>query len=172
MAGENATKEILNNTLEFVCKLLNINDFDNWFIGYGTLLGIIRENSCIDGDDDIDIIIDRIHYDRLKKVLTENGFKIEYGFGIADNRNILKTKETNECCSVDFYMASVDNNGHYYDSWENVIWSYCNPILKYKWQSTELRIPSHAETKLVNRYGVNYKTPQKSKGIFPRKKTI
>ena len=116
MAGENATKEILNNTLEFVCKLLNINDFDNWFIGYGTLLGIIRENSCIDGDDDIDIIIDRIHYDRLKKVLTENGFKIEYGFGIEDNRNILKTKETNECCSVDFYMASVDNNCLLYTS--------------------------------------------------------
>ena len=32
-------------------KKYNIN---NWFIAYGTLLGIVRNNNCINYDDDID----------------------------------------------------------------------------------------------------------------------
>ena len=58
MAGDKNNRSLLNHTLMFIVKLLNDNNVSNWFIGYGTLLGIIRENSCIAGDDDVDIIID------------------------------------------------------------------------------------------------------------------
>ena len=53
MVGKKNDKILLNKTLLFIIKLLNDNNIKNWFIGYGTLLGIIRENSCIDGDDDV-----------------------------------------------------------------------------------------------------------------------
>ena len=64
----------------YIIKLLNDNNIMNLFIGYGTLLGIIRENSCIDGDDDIDIIIDESNYDIIKEVLIKNDLKIIFTF--------------------------------------------------------------------------------------------
>ena len=66
------------------------------------ILGIIRNNSCIDGDDDVDIIINITHYEKLKEILIKNGFVIEYGYAINNSKNILKTKERDEYCSVDF----------------------------------------------------------------------
>ena len=81
MAGKKNNKTILNNTLKFIIKLLNDNNINNWFIGYGTLLGIIRENSCIDGDDDIDIIIDKSNYDIITQLLIENDIKIDCRYG-------------------------------------------------------------------------------------------
>ena len=96
MAGEQNKQAVLNATLMFILKLLNHNNINNWFIGYGTLLGIVRKNSCIDGDDDIDIIIDKNNYDVIKKILIENDIEIEYGYGIGESRKILKTKKNND----------------------------------------------------------------------------
>lgn len=77
MAGERNHKVKLNNTLMFIIKLLNTNNVSNWFIGYGTLLGIVRENSCIHGDDDVDIIIDENNYDLVKGLLAEKNIVFE-----------------------------------------------------------------------------------------------
>ena len=100
MAGGKCNKITLNKTLMYIIKLLNDNNIMNWFIGYGTLLGIIRENSCIDGDDHIDIIIDKSNYDVVKQLLIKNDLKIEYGYGIDKSTNILKTKGNNNYCYV------------------------------------------------------------------------
>lgn len=171
MGGNNATKEVLNRTLIFFANLLHEQKIDDWFIAYGTLLGIIRENGCIEGDDDVDIIINKKYYNVLKQILIEKGFEIEYGMTIGTNTNILKTKETDEFCSIDFYMASVSGYD-YFDSWENVVWSNCLPLLRYNWMNTVLHLPNDAHTKLVNRYGDDWKIPQQNKGVFPRKKII
>ena len=135
MAGKKTSKKKLNNTLMFIIKLLNDNNIKNWFIGYGTLLGIIRENSCINGDDDIDIITDESNYDIIKKLLIERNIVIEYGRKIGKRKEILKTKNNKHYCSVDFYMASIDKKGNFNDKWENVIWSECynekNELIQY-----------------------------------------
>ena len=67
MAGKKETSEKLNKTLLFLISLLNNNNIKEWFVCYGTLLGLVRENSCIDNDDDIDIIIEKSNYDIIKK---------------------------------------------------------------------------------------------------------
>lgn len=176
MAGKKNNKILLNKTLIFIIKLLNDNNIMNWFIGYGTLLGIVRENSCIDGDDDIDIIIDKCNYNIIKKILIENNIEIEYGYGINNSKNILKTKCNNNYCSVDFYMASIDKNGNFNDIWENVIWSECynekKELIQYIWNKNILYLPFNYEIKLINRYGKNWKIPQNNKGPFPRKKIL
>jgi hypothetical protein len=175
MVGKKNNKNILNNTLLFIIKLLKNNNINNWFIGYGTLLGIIRGNECIEGDDDIDIVCDSIYYDKLKKLLIENDFKIEYGYGINNSRYILKTKETKEYCTIDFYMANVNKNGDFNDKWEKVIWSDCyksNKLIEYKWKNEVLYIPNNYEKKLIGRYGINWKIPQDTKGPKPKKKIL
>jgi phosphorylcholine metabolism protein LicD len=68
MVGRKQNSDTLNATLVKITKILNENSINGWFICYGTLLGIVRENSCIDGDDDIDIVIHKSKYDELRRV--------------------------------------------------------------------------------------------------------
>ena len=67
MAGKKQTSKKLNKTLLII--LLNDNNIKNWFVCYETLLGLVSENSCINNDDDIDIIIEKSNYDIIKKIL-------------------------------------------------------------------------------------------------------
>lgn len=91
MAGKKFKQSNINDTLLLIIQLLNRHDIDNWFVGYGTLLGIIRDGQCIDGDDDVDIVIDARNYDILKQILTDSGVELEYGYGIRNSQNIVKT---------------------------------------------------------------------------------
>ena len=173
MAGPKNNQITLNKTLMFIIKLLNDNNIMNWFIGYGTLLGIIRENSCIDGDDDIDIIIDKSNYDVVKQLLIKNGIELSDNFRINNSTDILKTKENNNYCTVDFYMASIDGKGNFKDKWEKVTWSECynekNELIQHMWNENILYLPFNYEKKLINRYGENWRIPQNSKGPLPKK---
>lgn len=170
--GSNNSQEKLNNTLLAIGKILDTNDINDWFIGYGTLLGIVRENSCINGDDDIDIIININEKDKLINILKYFDFSLDKR---SCNR-IIKTNENDKYSSIDFYLSNVDNNGNYKDNWEDVLWSDCydsnNKLLKYKWKDIYLNLPNNYKTKLVNRYGEKWNIPQKSKGPKPRKKVI
>ena len=169
--GNKNSSEKLNKSLVFISNLLNDNNIKNWFIGYGTLLGIIRDDSCIDGDDDIDIICDLKDYNKIK-LLLENNLPSELKMV---KKNFIKTQETNDLSSVDFYMANVDTLGNFNDTWEKVIWSDCyknNKLIKKQWNSITLNIPNNYETKLINRYGENWRIKQNNKGPKPRKKIL
>lgn len=180
------TRECLNDTLLFIIKLLNENKVDNWFISYGTLLGIVRDNQCIDGDDDVDIVIDKKNYEIVKKILQEHNIKIEdataitafypEGICLLDTKEILKTKPCEKYCSVDFYMSNLDDNGNFHDTWENVIWSNCynnkNELIEYAFRGEKLYLPNNYETKLSNRYGEDWRIPLNKKFSLPRKQKI
>lgn len=177
MSGGKYNKNTLNKTLMFIIKLLKDNNIKNWFVGYGTLLGIIRENSCIDGDDDIDIIIDANNYDILKNVLIKNNINIRINNTDATDSlqnepvKLLQTIGTSLYCKVEFYMANVDNKGNFYDRWEEVTWSECynekNELLEYILDGELLYLPFSYEQKLINRYGANWMIPARSKGVNP-----
>ena len=93
MTKKRISKKKLNYTLLFIAKLLNSNNINKWFIAYGTLLGIVRENSCIDNDDDIDIIIHKSNYDIVKNILIENNFKFYPGGSGSQRLRIKNEKE-------------------------------------------------------------------------------
>jgi phosphorylcholine metabolism protein LicD len=168
------TSEKLNKTLEKIATILHENNINDWFIGYGTLLGIVRGNSCIENDDDIDIISNLNDYEAIKKALEENHFNFEYGYGIGNSQKILKTKSSEEFASVDLYMAEVTNNGNYNESWEKEIWTKCyvdssKNFIEKSWKSTVLQLPNKYKDKLKNRYGFFWWVPQNHKlGLLKR----
>ena len=47
MDGNPQNNEKLNRTLEKVCNILHTEGINDWFIFYGTLLGIVREDSAL-----------------------------------------------------------------------------------------------------------------------------
>ena len=167
MAGTKETSEKLNKTLLFLITLLNNNNIKNWFVCYGTLLGLVRENSCIDGDDDIDIIIEKSNYDIIKNILIENNFKFVYN-GIGNSRNILKTADTPVYSSIDIYMGDY-NNENVKDLWENLTIKDCfldtenKTFIEKKWNGQNIYYPNNYERILINRYGKDWKIKKDTK---------
>ena len=164
MAGSKHSKEVLNRTLLFISKLLNDNGINDWFIAYGTLLGITREGSCIDNDDDVDIVTNKINYDAIRKLLTDNGIEITRRHKIGDSKNLIKTVPTDIYGSIDIYMADVNKqSGDFFDKWVKALWTNCycdNELPKIEWNGQYINVPMDIETKLINRYGDKWRIPR------------
>ena len=157
------TSTFLNNTLVFIIKLLNENNIKNWFISYGTLLGIVRSNSCIEEDDDIDIVVEDIYYDKIKEILTKNNIPTTTYYVLAESKSIIKTNNTIDYCSIDFYMTTISQEGNFFDEWNNILWTNCygtdNKLIEYDWNNHKLYLPFNSEEKLINKYGETWRTP-------------
>ena len=160
MAGKNETADKLNKTLLFLITLLNDNNIKNWFVCYGTLLGLVRENSCIDNDDDIDIIIEKSNYDIIKQILIENNFEL-FDFPI----NIIKTKDTSDYASIDIYMGDY-NDGVVIDLWNNLTIKECfldtenKTFIEQKFNGQNVYYPNNYTKILINRYGNDWNIKQ------------
>ena len=169
MVGRKETSEKLNKTLLFLITLLNNNNIKEWFVCYGTLLGLVRENSCIDNDDDIDIIIEKSNYDIVKKILIENNFKLIYNYGIENSKYIIKTNYTSDYCSIDIYMGEYINNKNIKDLWNNLTINDCfldtenKTFIEKKWNGQNIYYPNNYEKILFNRYGKDWKIKQDKK---------
>ena len=169
------SKDKLNHTLTQVVLKLNEHNIDSWFIAYGTLLGIIRDGSCIDNDDDIDIIVNKIHFCELKKILKELNIQnytvykdsetiVTTHTDPTEKYSIIHTDPTEEFSVIDFYIAHVYQDS-FYDRHENVTWGQCfvnDDFIKKEWNSIVLNIPNHAISKLIGRYGRGWKKRDKN----------
>lgn len=170
MSGEKSTSEKLNKTLLFLINLLNNNNIKNWFVCYGTLLGLVRENSCIDNDDDIDIIIEKSNYDIIKKILIENNFKLEPNIKKCKLKfkYIIKTQSTSDYSSIDIYMGDY-NNKNVKDLWNNLTINDCfldtenKTFIEKKWNGQNIYYPNNYERILINRYGKDWKIKKNKK---------
>ncbi|WP_269615884.1 LicD family protein [Prochlorococcus marinus] len=168
MSGQKNIANKLNNTLVTIAYILNKNNIEDWFIAYGTLLGIIRKNSCIENDDDIDIICDNKDFHKLKKVLKENNITLEYVPGNNGSKKIIKTKETVSLSTIDIYMAEKKEKGSYLDLWENILWEAClsydnNKFIKKEWKGIIINLPYNNTYMLEKIYGPLWKYPIRSK---------
>jgi len=168
MAGKYTSMAKLNTTLTQITSMLYSISGVSWFVGYGTLLGVVRNGSCIDGDDDIDIMIDRAFVPEIKQKLDMLGIELQI-----NHSGILKTRETDLFASVDFYCCYVDG-ATFTDPWERAIWLECRDqygnIPTASFGNHVVNIPFGATSKLEARYG-DWKTPANTKlgGTSPRK---
>jgi len=158
-AGEQQTSMLLNKTLKYIVLLLEKYKITDWFLGYGTLLGIVRNNSCIKNDDDVDIIINRMNKNDLYQLAKENNFKITI-----KKRVYFLRFEKPDYAPIDFYLAKVKDD-MFIDTWENTRWTDVYPLVKKKWKGITLQLPHQYIKKIKNRYGSTWRTPKKSKGV-------
>lgn len=162
------SSEILNITLASIIKLLHKYSVSDWFICYGTLLGIARENSCIDQDDDIDIIVNEKFFDTILKMAAENNYKII----LQNNSRFIKIQQSDNLPSIDFYMANINSaNNSFLDKWENIRWTSVTPFVHMNFYDVILSLPNNYKSNLTNMYG-DWHIKKKSKGFKPKPKYI
>lgn len=160
--GNKQSAILLNKTLVNIVSLLEKYKITDWFLGYGTLLGIVRNNSCIKNDDDIDIILNRNYLNDLQKIANENNFKIT----LTKKTQFLRFEHLNYA-PIDFYLAKV-KDGIFMDTWENTKWTNVYPFIEKKWRGVILNLPNQHIKNLKNRYGRTWRIPQQSKGVRSR----
>ena len=101
--------------LAYFDKVCKENDI-NYMVGYGTLLGAVRHKGFIPWDDDIDVIMMRDEYSRLKEMATEI-FEYPYSFQDSSNSsfimNFAKIRDE-KTCAIEFW-ESDDNQGIFID---------------------------------------------------------
>ena len=44
------------------------------FVFYGTLLGLVREGQPIEGDDDVDVLVNKKHFNEVKSIVERLNF--------------------------------------------------------------------------------------------------
>ena len=153
MAGTPETAEKLNHTLHYLLDLFDEHSIDDWFISYGTLLGITREGSCIDGDDDIDICLNKNHWNDIKRLCRNEIWQYQ--------PNFINTYRNKELTQIDFYFCDVNDKGDFNDTWERVTWSQCYEedgcLAVELFQGRELNVPANHIKKLEKRYGPTWR---------------
>jgi len=159
MAGQPERAERLNYTLNWIVDILESRGIDDWFIMYGTLIGVEREGSCIDGDDDVDICINKEHWDDIYDVLKKKNMLTPLSAYVCDN--FICTRKTEKLGQVDFYLCDVTESGDFIDTWSKITITECydenGELPTSTFQGREVKVPFNAEKKLETRYGPRWK---------------
>jgi len=149
----------LDKHLKLMCDRFHSFNFQNWFIGYGTLLGIVRDGHCIEGDDDIDILIDAKEIDQVRALVSALCSSNDYETLIDKKGKFLQI--TNQESQIDFYFCEVDKQGNFFDKHEKVTWTKCfdnnGTIPTINWEGVRLNVPQDSKTKVLHRYGEHWK---------------
>ena len=166
-----STKVSLENNesnLVFFSKLLiNVE----YFIFFGTLLGITRENRLIDGDDDIDFYINHKNRDQLINDLKINNIEVDLSLSVNKNKNFLQVKRViqNEILITDFYFYESDVEKNFIiEKWNfeggtndeskhlRIPKTFIYPLKKISFKDTVLCIPNEKELICEFLYGRNW----------------
>ena len=172
MSGKPIKADRLNDTLSLIVKEFHKENLTRWFVSYGTLLGLYRDNSCIDGDDDIDICCHLDDYDIVKDILERLNLGETYKIPPHKVKGEFLRKENSKTWApVDIYFCRVNDVGDYYDSWEEVTWSnvydYDESLPSITWNDLKIFVPRCSKVKLQKRYGPTW-TKRIKRGAGPK----
>ena len=167
--------------LKYTIKLISsaLNGRCEYFLFFGSLLGIVRDNAPIPGDDDVDFYVNKNSYNEVKCILLELGFQVNYNIEPNLTEHFLQV----ECM---FKGVFVRADFYFYDSQADQFfleerWNFAGtpnnpdsvlkmpkplvfPLQKLNYEGSLVFLPQHSEIICEILYGVNWRVPQQ-KGV-------
>lgn len=161
-------KEHFSN-LVFISKI--IKDLE-YFVFFGTLLGLVREKNIIKNDDDIDIYINIKDRNKLIKILKKNSVYADLNLSVNKTKYFLQAyrKINNKNAVIDFYFyENKPDHSYIIEKWNfeampgdqskhlRIPKIFTHPIKKASFKSHILKLPSQPEYLCEFLYGRNWK---------------
>ena len=156
-------RRILRNLAVDVIVTLNRYNVDYW-ADFGTLLGIVREQDIIFGDNDVDVVL-------VQSSLLEQQMKY-----VMNDLNLMGYKSKNEetwdayrtyttfGLFADLYINKKDDDMKVYlgstGDTSNISYSLIGTPIYIKWNSIDVKVPENVHDVLIFRYGEDYMTPK------------
>lgn len=146
------------------------------FIFFGTLLGVVRNGNPIDGDDDIDILVNHEHRSVLVDCLEGHGLKIDFSSPTNQTPYFLQVKRELQGfdTTIDFYFFETTGN-HITERWNfncspedprqalKIPKSLIYPIKDHHFFGSLIRMPNEPQKLCEWLYGSNWATPRKKR---------
>ena len=160
-------QELLEENLITVAKVLPP---DTWFIFFGSLLGMVRESRLIEGDDDIDIYVDREDTAKVTDALKRAGFRVSMDFRPFFMQFFAPVSGRD--VPIDFYFFEK-NESVLTESWNffgdpddpektlKIPREMIYPIRKIWFCDVEIPVPARAEEACRFLYGNEWRYPMK-----------
>ncbi|MFJ7838524.1 LicD family protein [Lysinibacillus sphaericus] len=156
------TNEYATNLLKELIKHLNKGNVD-YFIDYGTLLGIVRDGKLIEWDEDIDFKVRDTSKDNLLELL--NTFIGKYPSITLKKDQSSGIRLCIACTNInpftiDFEVLKEKDECYFTDEY---IFPYEFFIASslYRWNEIEVKVPKLYEKYLVYIYGDDWRVPKK-----------
>lgn len=143
-------------------RALNQSHKDKVFLSDGTLLGFVRENDFIDGDDDIDVAMFAVDYDAsVIESVARAGFVLTNQSGTEEDGLCLKFH--NGQVKIDLTLFYTTTSGHHcyvYQRKNRVRYSFpAFELAPAVFQGMPVMCPANAERMLEIQYGSDWRTP-------------
>jgi len=167
--SKNISVEENENNLIYYSKLfINVE----YFIFFGTLLGITRDKGLIDGDDDIDFYVNLKDRFKLIENLKNNNIEVDLTLSVNKNNYFLQIKRVfnKKILITDFYFYETDieknfiierwnfeGGTHDTSKYLRIPKIFIFPLKKILFKSVEIFIPKESELTCEFLYGINWK---------------
>ncbi len=151
------------------------------FVFYGTLLGLVREGKPIEGDDDVDILVNKNHFKEVKSIVKNLDFIIHekrfpnttnfffQALGVIEDTNVV----------IDFYFYDSESDPEYIleywnqngtvdkkDSVLKIPNALIFPLNKKFFGDLEVYIPRHSEVICEYLYGSKWRLPMSQRAEY------
>lgn len=163
-----SVEENENNLIYFSKLFINVE----YFIFFGTLLGITRDKGLIDGDDDIDFYVNLKDRFKLIENLKNNNIEVDLTLSVNKNNYFLQIKRVfnKKILITDFYFYETDieknfiierwnfeGGTHDKSKYLRIPKIFIFPLKKILFKSVEIFIPKESELTCEFLYGINWK---------------
>ncbi len=165
--------ENLNHAIKIFSEALH--ERCEHFLFFGSLLGMVRDNGPIEGDDDVDFYVNKNDYQTVRTILLEMGINVSFD-GFPNNTEFfikVSGVVNNIPLCVDFYFYDGDCDDDFIlERWnfngephkEDLVLKIPKPLIfplkAINHQGFQVIVPQYPAIICEYLYGVNWKTPQ------------
>ena len=142
----------------------------HWWLEAGTCLGAIREGNFIGYDRDIDIgVFGTEKVNEIKKEFKSKGFKLYHAFGKPENGYEISLIRNDVKLDIFFFYEDKNRNIWWHSAWlrDKQLFLDFNKYLftnlkEIDFLGIKVNVPNPPEKYLVERYGDNWRIPDKN----------